>query len=59
MAVFGRLRMPVARRGGTEWLNYEPLGPAELRQMTKLELAGCVLLGLVAAGLRCPLGVST
>ena len=54
MAVFGRLRMPVARRGGTEWLNYEPLGPAELRQMTKLELAGCVLLGLVAAGLLVP-----
>jgi hypothetical protein len=28
--------------GVTEWLNYEPLGPAELRQMTKSELAGCV-----------------
>jgi hypothetical protein len=30
MAVFGRVRMP-AFAGATEWLNSEPLGPAELR----------------------------
>src|SRR3954447_10708605 len=30
MSVFGRLHMP-SLRGGTEWLNSEPLGPAELR----------------------------
>jgi thiol-disulfide isomerase/thioredoxin len=30
MAVFGRLRMP-SLGGATEWLNSEPLGPAELR----------------------------
>jgi thiol-disulfide isomerase/thioredoxin len=30
MSVFERLHMP-SLRGGTEWLNSEPLGPAELR----------------------------
>jgi hypothetical protein len=30
MAIFGRLRMP-SLGGATEWLNSEPLGPAELQ----------------------------
>ena len=46
MALFERVRMP-SFAGATEWLNSEPLGPAELGGLV-------VLLAMPVSRRRCP-----